>query len=385
MRIRREVVVLGIASLLNDASSDMIFPLLPLFLTSLGASASIIGVIEGSATAVAAGLKYWFGRRSDQYADRKPFIIGGYALAAVARIAIPFAQVWSIVLGARLADRVGKGIRTAPRDALICDVTPESERGRAFGFHRAMDHAGAVIGPLAAAALLALGWSLRSIFIAAIIPTAVAVVVLIVALRGTRPRPEDAVRPVADVGTRPARLRRFFIPVALFSLANSTDAFLLLQAAKAGVAPAFLPLVWALHHAVKVALSTWAGTLSDRRGRSFLLIGGWTLYGAIYLSFPFLRSEIAFIIVFALYAIPFALTEGAERAMVGRLAAAGARGAAFGAFALVQGISVLIGTIAFGIAYDLGGPILAFHAAAGLAIAAAITLFGMHEQLETEG
>jgi MFS family permease len=385
MRLRKEVIVLGAAALLNDASSDMIFPLLPLFLTTLGASASIIGIIEGTASAAAAALKYWSGKRSDRHPDRKPYIVGGYALAAVSRIAIPFAQIWSIVLAARVADRVGKGIRTAPRDALICDVTDERDRGRAFGFHRAMDHAGAVIGPLAAAGLLAAGWSLRSIFVAAIFPTALAVVLLVGALRGTRAAPVVEETPESGESKRPARLRRFLAPVALFSLANSTDAFLLLQASKAGVATAFLPLIWALHHAVKVALSTWAGSLSDRWGRSFLLIAGWTLYAAVYLAFPFLRSETAFVIVFAIYAIPFALTEGAERAMIGRLAAAQERGAAFGAFALVQGVCVLAGTVAFGFAYDLGGPIFAFHAAAGLAVAAAVTIFAMHEELENAG
>lgn len=353
----------------------MIFPLLPLFLTSLpGAGPAALGIIEGIADAAAAILKYVFGARSDRLARRKPYIVGGYALAAISRLAIPLAGAWTTVLGARLFDRVGKGMRTAPRDALICDVTPVGERGRAFGFHRAMDHTGAVIGPLVAAALLAAGLSLRSIFFIAVIPTAIAIVMLATMLVETGvPDTIERSPETTPAATAPA-FRRFLVAIALFALANSSDAFLLLYAADAGIPIAIVPLLWAAHHAVKALLSTHFGAWSDRRRRSLFLVAGWLIYAAVYIAFPFARSVPALIVLFLLYALPFALTEGAEAAMVGELSPEGGRGRAFGMFAIVRGFGVLVGTIFFGLIYQRFGPQAAFHLGAGLAVAASLTL-----------
>lgn len=384
VKIRRDVLLLGFAALLNDASSDMIFPLLPLFLTqTLGATPAILGVIEGAADAVSSVLKYVFGRFSDRFGKRKPFVVGGYALTALARIFIPFATVWQMILASRLLDRTGKGLRTAPRDAMILEVTPPEDRGRAFGFHRAMDHAGAVIGPLIAAGLLWYGLSVRSIFIIALVPGFIATALLLFALRESKKEPVvPAVKALeTSSGKLPRTFRSLLIPIGFFALANSSDAFLLLQASRIGIAPAMLPLLWAAHHLVKVLLSTRAGGFSDRGHRIGVIVTGWLLYGLIYLAFPFAASPWVFTMLLVAYALPFALTEGAERALIGSLLPSAMRGRGFGMYALVTGAGTFAGTLLFGLFYEVVAPIFAFHAAAGLSLVAAITLFAMHEKL----
>ncbi|MCA1734398.1 MAG: MFS transporter, partial [Acidobacteria bacterium] len=213
-RVPRTVVLLGFASLLNDASSDIIYPLLPIFLsTYVGATPLIIGMIEGTADAVASILKLIAGRWSDRVAKRKPFVVWGYALAGVSRVLIAAATHWAPVFGARLLDRTGKGIRSAPRDALIADVTPQEDRGRAFGLQRALDHTGAILGPLLAAGLLALGFSLRGVFLFAVIPTVAGVILLLAGLR--EPEPKRAAAGVALRGAAlPPGFRRAMVPVA---------------------------------------------------------------------------------------------------------------------------------------------------------------------------
>ena len=362
----------------------MIFPLLPLFLTqTLGATPAILGVIEGAADAVSSVLKYVFGRLSDRFGKRKPFVVGGYALTALARIFIPFASVWQMILASRLIDRTGKGLRTAPRDAMILEVTPPEERGRAFGFHRAMDHSGAVIGPLIAAGLLWYGLSVRSIFIIALVPGFIATTLLLFVLRESRKGPVVPAVTALETpsGTLPRTFRSLLIPIGFFALANSSDAFLLLQASRIGIRPAMLPLLWAAHHLVKVLLSTRAGGFSDRGHRIGVIVTGWLLYGLIYLAFPFAASPWVFTILLVAYALPFALTEGAERALIGSLLPSAMRGRGFGMYALVTGAGTFAGTLLFGFVYEAVAPMFAFHAAAGLSLIAAITLFAMHEKL----
>ena len=234
-KIPGTVVLLGFASLLNDASSDIIYPLLPIFLsTYAGASPLIIGMIEGSADAIASILKLVAGTWSDRVGKRKAFVVSGYGLAGISRVLIAAATHWAPVLGARLLDRTGKGIRSAPRDALIADITPEADRGRAFGLQRALDHTGAIIGPLIAAALLAAGLSLRGIFLFAVIPTVAGIVLLLVGLH----EPERT-RVAAGVTLKgdplPGAFGRAMVPVSFFYLANSSDMFLILQAYRSGV------------------------------------------------------------------------------------------------------------------------------------------------------
>jgi MFS family permease len=370
-RLKPQVILLGLAALLNDAASELIYPLLPVFLsTTLGASPLIIGLIEGVADGLASILKYFSGAISDRARRRKPWIVWGYGLAAASRLLIAAATVWPLVLTARLIDRTGKGMRSAPRDALIADVTPKEQRGRAFGFHRALDHTGAIVGPLLALLLLqGLGLSMRMAFFLAVIPGAIGMFLLVFLLRETEHVPDDAPTVAADV-TLPRQFRAAITAVALFALANSSDAFLLLQAHAAGVSTAMLPALWAAHHVIKSLFSTRAGALSDRMDRRWLLVAGWTSYAVIYLLFPFAHTLPAFVILFVLYAIPFTLAEGAERAWIADLVPADARGKSFGIYYLANGAGVLAGTALFGLIYQEISAPAAFFTGAALALAA---------------
>lgn len=376
-----QVILLGLAALLNDAASEMIYPLLPLFLTTLGATPLVIGMIEGTADALASVLKFFAGSWSDRLRRRKPLVVGGYALAAASRVLIAVASAWSLVLSARLIDRTGKGIRSAPRDALILDVAEPGQRGRAFGFHRALDHTGAIVGPLVAVILLhGFGFPLRQVFFFAVIPGAAGVLLLAVALREQRrppvPPPVGVQTDAGEAAGAPQNrgLRRAITAIALFSLANSSDAFLLLQAHAAGVSAAMLPLLWAAHHLVKSLFSTWAGGLSDRVGRRRLLIVGWSSYAIIYALFPFADSLAAFVALFIAYALPFTLTEGAERALIGDLAPAAAKGRAFGIYYLVTGAGGLVGSALFGLLFQAVSPLAAFATGAILSLAAVLAI-----------
>lgn len=372
-RLKPQVILLGFVSLLNDSASEMIYPLLPVFLTTtLGATPEVIGLIEGAADGLASILKYFAGSWSDRMPRRKPLVVWGYSLAAGSRALIAAATVWPLVLTARLIDRTGKGIRSAPRDAMISDVTAPENRGRAYGFHRAMDHTGAIIGPLLAMlAMSVIGLSLRQTIYLAVIPGAIGVVLLLFVLREP-PRVER--KPSQDHTPLRAGFHQAIGAVALFSLANSSDAFLLLQAHNAGVTTALLPLLWAAHHVIKSLFSTAAGGLSDRVDRRWLLVAGWTSYAIIYAAFPFAHTLTAFFVLFIVYAIPFTLAEGAERAWIADLVPAEVRGKSFGVYYLANGLGVLAGTALFGVIYQQVSPRAAFDTGAALALAAMLAV-----------
>jgi len=376
--LKPQVILLGLISLLNDSASEMIYPLLPVFLTTtLGATPFIVGMIEGTADALSSILKLVAGSISDRLPRRKPLIVGGYALATISRAWIAVAGRWPSVLAARLLDRTGKGIRSAPRDAMIADVTPVESRGKAFGFQRALDHTGAVVGPLLALFFLdAMHLPMRRVFMIAVIPGAIGVLLLMLALKETprvAARVSRADRPAGTpAATLPSTFYRALLAIALFSLANSSDAFLILQAHAAGVATGLLPLLWAAHHVIKSLFSTQAGAASDRFARRYLLVAGWTSYAVIYFLFPFAHSVGAFFVLFVAYAIPFTLTEGSERAWISDLVPAGLRGKGFGIYYMANGFGVLAGTALFGALYQYVSPQSAFDAGAALAIAAAI-------------
>lgn len=375
-KLKPQVILLGIISLLNDSASEMIYPLLPIFLTStLGATPLIVGMIEGTADGLASVLKLASGWISDHLPRRKPLVVGGYALAAASRALIAAAPSWTLVLSARLLDRTGKGTRSAPRDALIADVTPPDQRGRAFGFQRALDHTGAVVGPLAALVLLDLvGVPMRTLFYIAVIPGAIGVVLLLLFLREAPRETRPSAATLRDGAPLPGRFWGAIGAISLFSLANSSDVFLILQAHAAGVPTGRLPLLWAAHHVIKALFSTRAGALSDRIDRHWLLVAGWTSYAVIYLVFPFARSMGFFFALFVLYAIPFTLSEGAERAWIGDLVPAVSRGKSFGWYYLANGVFVLAGTALFGVLYQNVSPRAAFHTGAALAVAAAVAV-----------
>src|SRR3954454_8173897 len=287
-RLGRNVVALGAVSLVTDVATEMTYPLIPVFLaTVLGASATYVGTIEGAAETTAALLKWASGWWSDRIARRKPLVLAGYALASAVRPLIGLAQSAAQVLGIRVADRVGKGIRTSPRDALIADSVDPAIRGQAFGFHNAADNLGAVLGPLIAFAILRWeGLPLRTVFLLTAIPGALAVLTLLFGVRETPrtapPKKDGKVDLKASLG---GRFWAYLGVLLLFTLGNSTDAFLLLRAGQLGVPTALAPILWAMLHVVKSASSTPGGALSDRIGRKPLVIAGWALYAAVYFAF----------------------------------------------------------------------------------------------------
>ncbi len=380
-RLGGTVVALGAVSFLTDVSSEMIYPLLPLFLArELGASATALGAIEGAAESTAAFLKLGSGWLSDRVRRRKPLVVAGYALASAARPLVGLAgAVWQ-VLAIRLTDRVGKGLRTSPRDALIADSTDAAVRGRAYGFQRAADHAGAVAGPLLAFALLRwLDVPLRHVFLWAAVPGVLAVGTVAFAVRERR-RAAAAPRPAAASPAAPLRAKlpgRFWAVLAVvfvFTLGNSTDAFLLLRAAQLGVAPELVPLLWSLLHVVKSLSSTPGGALSDRLGRKPLLAAGWTLYALVYLGFALAGAGWQVWALFALYGVHFGLTEGVEKALVADLVPAARRGAAFGWYNLTLGLGAFPAALLFGALWDRFGAPAAFTVGAALALVAAAAI-----------
>lgn len=371
-RLDRGVVTLGWVSFLSDVASDMIYPLLPDFLTrTLRAGPAVVGIIEGVAETTASLMKVVSGWWSDRVKRRKPIVVAGYSIAAVVRPLVGLATSWTQVLAIRFADRVGKGIRTSPRDALIADLVPSERRGKAFGLQRAMDNAGAVFGPLLAAFLLKFVFDdVRTVFLLAAVPGLAAVLLLLLRVReAPRPRPVEAA-PRATGGILP---RRFWIAMGIFvvfALATSTDAFLLLKAQQAGIPIWQLPLLWAFFNGVKAAAGVPGGALADRFGRIWTIAAGWAVYTIAYLGFAFITDTAWIWGLFAFYALFYALTEGAERALVADLVAPGARGRAFGVFHASVGIAALPASILFGVWWKVFGPRVAFLIGAATALVA---------------
>lgn len=354
----------------------MIYPLLPLFLSSvLGANASFIGAIEGFAESTASLLKLVSGWWSDRIGRRKPLVVLGYGIASFVRPFTAIAQTATQVLAIRVTDRVGKGLRTSPRDALLADSVDPSQRGKAFGFHAAADNAGAVLGPLAAFALIKWGGlSLRSVFWVAAIPAIIAFIVLVVAVKEDRTvLPESAKKTEkAEFGGRLGRkFWAYLFVLLIFTLGNSTDAFLLLRANELGISIALAPVVWAFLNFVKSSTGVLGGALSDKVGRKPLIVGGWLLYAAVYYGFARASSSWHAWALFAAYGVFYGMTEGVEKALVADIVPANRRGAAFGWFNLAIGLGALPASLIFGSLWDSAGAPTAFLFGATLALTAA--------------
>jgi MFS family permease len=358
----------------------MIYPLLPAFLvTVLGAGALALGTIEGIAESTAAVLKVFSGRWADRMQRRKPLVVSGYGISGIARPLIGLVVAWPAVVVLRFTDRIGKGIRSSPRDALIADVTPPARLGAAYGLHRAMDHAGAVAGPLVAAGLLLIpGIGLRQVFLLAAVPAVIVMLVLVYVVKEPGDRPVATGEPQSLIeGWRAtdSSFRRLLFAVIVFTLGNSTDAFLLLRLTDVGFAPAWVAVLWSLHHVVKLVANLYGGQLSDRVGRRGLIGTGWILYAVIYLGFGLTTDTASLVILFMVYGIYFGLTEPVERAWVAAVAPAEARGGAFGFYHGSVGLTALPASLLFGFLYTTLGPAAAFGTGAALAIIATALLF----------
>ena len=371
---RAIVLTLGCVSFLTDVASDMIYPLLPAFLAGvLGAGPAALGVVEGVAQATASLTQIVSGWWADRARRRKPLVVAGYTLAAIVRPLVSLATHWTQVVAIRFADRIGKGIRTAPRDALIADLVPAAERARAFGVQRAMDNAGAFVGPLLAAFLLRfVTGEVRTVFLIAAIPGFLGVALLVAGVPDARVEP----RPAARAAALPLS-GRFYALLAVFmvfTLANSTDAFLLLRARDCGVPVWHIPLLWAFFHAVKAVFGIPGGALADRVGRVPAIVLGWGIYAVSYLGFAYAVNATTMWALFALYALYYALTEGAERALVADLVPADARGRAYGFFHASLGVAALPASILFGLWWKYLGARGAFLIGSGLALTAMLAL-----------
>lgn len=379
------VWLLGWVSLATDAASEAIYPVLPFFLTRvLGGTAVDLGLIEGFAEAANSLLKIQSGRLADRWARVRPLVIAGYGLSSLARPLIAFVSSWPQVLAVRFVDRIGKGIRGAPRDALLADSADPRERGLVFGFHRAMDHSGAIVGPLAATLfLLAFPGQYRALFLLTIVPGAIAVALIFRVPdrpRAVAARPQAyavSIDPAAATGATsavPADLRTFFIVLSVFTLGNSADAFLLLRLTDAAGSATLIPALWAALHVIKAIFSVAGGSLSDQFGRRAVIAGGWLVYAATYAGFAFSHGMGALVAWFLFYGLYFGFAEGTEKALVADLAPAALRGTAFGWYNAVTGIGALAASVVFGLIWKLASPEAAFLTGAALAMAATVLL-----------
>lgn len=376
--ISGNVLILGLVSFLTDVSSEMIYPLLPLFVTSvLGAGPAFLGIIEGVAESTAALLKLASGIVSDRVEGRKRLILAGYSLSSLSRPLMAIAGTPLAVLLIRFSDRIGKGIRTSPRDALIADSTEKSQWGKAYGFHRSLDHAGAIVGPLLATALMTwLVSDLRTVFWLAAIPGILAVILIAVKVRDI-PRSKTATS--AQPGLAPGKnIRAYLLILLLFTLGNSSDAFLLLRASQLGVTPARIPLLWTFFHVVKMLASMPFGTLSDKIGRRQVIITGWGVYALAYAGFALAETELHIWLLFAGYGLFYGMTEGAEKAYLSDLAEPAERGRAFGWYNFAVGIGALPASLLFGVIWQKASPQAAFAFGASLALLAAILLLALN-------
>ena len=374
----RTVIVLGLVSFLNDMSSEMITPLLPIFLTAtLGAGPAIVGLIEGVAEATASLLKLFSGRMADKGWNHKKMVVGGYTVSNLARPLIGLAFGWSWVLLLRFLDRVGKGFRTSPRDALIAGSTDTARLGMAFGFHRALDNAGAMVGPIIAWFLLQNNMSMGDVFLCSLIPGILVVFLLCFGLEASPTFAELKKLPPLRWSAIDHRLRGLILASGALALASAPEAFLILWVNDQGLQLAWIPLIWAAASAVKAVVAGPAGILSDKLGRLPVLLCGWLLRICILFALAWSCSASHPTLVWPLflsYAAALAATEGAERALIGDFANKKEQATAFGLYHMVVGLAVLPGAILFGLVWQLFSPTMAFSMNALFSMGAVLLL-----------
>jgi len=392
----RNVYILGAVSLFNDISSEMIYPLIPSFIKSvLGLGPAFLGVLEGIAESASSILKLFAGYFSDKINKRKPFVLGGYALSNLARPLIGFVNSWGMLLFLRFSDRVGKGIRTSPRDAMIAGYSPARRRGFAFGFQRAMDHSGAVLGSVIASILIYFFTvDIRNIFLLSLAPGAIAVLLVIFGIKSKRneavikskiggtgeggpvvgENAKTGLIKFSDFKKLGKRFTIFLVIIIIFTLGNSTDAFLLLRASEFGIEITVIPLLWAILHISKAIFGTIGGYLSDKIGRKIMILSGWFVYFLTYLGFAYVNEDYLIYVLFVVYGLYFGLTEGAERALIADIVPEKSFGTAYGFYNLSIGIAALPASVVFGFIWNAYNFRAAFLTGAAISMIASVML-----------
>ena len=397
-RLPLTVWLFGWISLATDAATEIIYSLLPFFLTRvLNAGPISLGVIEGAAEATNSLLKVWAGRAADQSKKKRLLVLLGYCVSSLARPFIAITTTWGQVLAIRMVDRAGKGVRGAPRDAMLVGWTTPATRGKVYGFHRGMDHIGAIVGPLLASLFLFFYPDrYRALFALTAIPGAIAVALIFLIAEpdeerirqkanatqaGLKTRSVVAVaqnsHPSVAFAPLPQFFHRFIWVLALFTLGNSTDAFLLLRLTDAAGTVQFVPLMWAALHVVKATTSIVGGSWSDRFGRREVIALGWLVYAVVYVGFAMSATADVLFGWFLLYGLYFGFTEGAERALVADFAPADRRGYAFGIYSAVTGVGALGASVLFGLIWSAFGTSAAFGLGAAIALVSTVLLFAI--------
>jgi MFS family permease len=372
---------LGWVSFLNDIAGEMLYPLLPAFLLSIGGGAASLGMLEGIADAVGAGIKWLTGARSDRLPRRKPLVVAGYAVAAFVRPLLSLAHAPWQVVAVRTVDRIGNGIRTAPRDALLVEGVPADRRGAAFAFHRMMDNFGAVAGPIVAFTLARSGLDIRTIFALAIVPGLLSLATVGLGVK-EEARPAKAGKLESSEARKlPREARTYLATLAVFTLGASADSFLLLHLMKLGLDKSYVPLAWLTLSASKALTNMPGGRLSDRIGHRPTLVMAWLLYAAVYATIPFAKSVTVCWIIIVIYGAYYGLSEGGAKAVLADMVPPDARGRGYGALNAVTGICILPANALFGFLYGKDAR-FAFWAGAGFAAVAAILLALEHARID---
>ncbi|OPX89685.1 MAG: drug efflux system protein MdtG [Pelotomaculum sp. PtaB.Bin117] len=370
----------GITSFLTDTTTKMIYAIMPLFLLSIGASKIELSLIEGVAESTASILKALSGWWSDKIGKNKPFMVIGYAITALLSPLFSIVTSPLQVLTIRFAERVGKGIRTAPRDSLIAGSSSECNKGRGFGFHKAMDNSGAIMGPLLAVAVLAVfPGDYRKVFLFSAVPGIMGLLVIILFVREAKKSKAEF---LGEIKLKEFPIRYYiFLGIAfIFTLGNSTDALLLVKASDIGIQALFLPLVYLIFNSVSVIFAIPAGMLSDRIGRERLIIFGYLLYSIIYFGFGRTNDKVVIILLFALYGLYSAATDGVQKALVTDIIDKGKRGTGLGIYNSLIGITLLPASVIAGVLYDKVDNRAPFYFGSAMALIATILMFGFYRK-----